>query len=747
MPELSSYPQITTLAGTERVPVITTPGVAGGNKYITAADMAIAQVKPFNDRGVVANSTTYAKSDMVLLQSGLQVVAMQSFTSSSTGVVSVLGGDGQPNYFVVNAFQMVPAYLTGVRPANGASVNTLALAVAFGMANPTGAVANGRMVELPYGIIGVGPSSVDGTAAIHVPYGCGLYGQGRHGTYLQLANGANCSVIRLHTSSGSGNPNAFFCHLRDFGIDCRGPQQGVQVNDVTLVAASATIVSAAAHVWVDNEYVVGTGILPDTKIVAGSQTGGGHTATMTTVAQQSISTIGIVWAVGAQCFGVLCRTNPLNSIQTGDWAFDPGHIIENLYIKNCLHDAIRIEGRSAIAVRNNFIEQCWSNGIVSSYDTVISDNDIGILGWHCIVLNGSSCEVSNNKTYNAGNYIGGAGGVFNAGYGILANGLQGLTIGNNNAQQCAGSSYKFIGCKSMKLDGLASQSGYKQSGALGAVGAFHIELDNCYGCNIDLTGISQGVDTGQTPSTARAYRLVNGSNGNSITMSHYGRDSNVPGPAQSADTALLNNKVEVNGVAINAPGLVTSATVATAIPKPYARTSTTGGNFYTPGTQAATVAATLNRAEFVPLALSDRAGQTITTLIMRVGTAVATAVFRMGIYSSDYTGGDTWTLEAELPSTIDASTTGVKTTTFTTPIAVDLARLYWICTVPQVALAATFAGTAGPLVASGNSLGATAALSNNVGFSGAFPSTVAWGTAGAPTGVTSAIQVTAVVLG
>lgn len=726
----------------------------GTDKRITARELSnyMARVLPgvgavYNDRGVVANSTTYAKWDMVLLTTGLQVVALQTFVSSSTGAVAVNGSDGHPNYFTVQAYQIVPAYLTGVRPGNGASVNTLALAVAFSHANPTGALVVGRMVELPYGLIAFGQSTADGTAAIHVPYGCGMYGQGRQGTYIQLANGANCSFIRLHTSTGSGNANAFFCHLYNFGMDCRGPQQGTQVNDVTLVAASSTITSPT-FVWPDNYYVIGTGILPDTKIVAGSQTNGGHDAVMTTVAQQSIASIAIVWAVGAQCFGILCRTNPLGSNQTGDWAFDPGHIIEGLYIKNCLMDAIRIEGRSAISVRNNFIEQCWSNGIVASFDTVVSDNNVGILGWHCIVLNGSSTECSNNKTYNSGNYIGGAGGQFNLAYGIVANGLQGVTIGNNNAQECAGSSYKFIGCKSVKLDGLSERPGFMKVGTLGAVGAFHIELDNSYGCIINLTGVSCGTDTGQTPSTARAYRLVNGSNSNSLTISHLGLNAYAPGPAQSADTALLNNHVTVNGVAINAPGLVSSATVATAIPKPYARTSTTGGNFYTPGVQTTAVAATLNRAEFMPLALSDRAGQTITTLIMRVGGAgVATAVFRAGIYTSDYSGADTWVLLGELPSQFDASSSGVKTITFTTPLAVDLTLLNWTCIVPQVALGATFAGSAGPLVASGNSLGATAALANNVGFSGALPATVAWGTGAAPVGVTAAIQVTAVVLG
>lgn len=40
MAELSSYPPVTTLADTDRIPVITNPGVAGGNKYITAADLA-----------------------------------------------------------------------------------------------------------------------------------------------------------------------------------------------------------------------------------------------------------------------------------------------------------------------------------------------------------------------------------------------------------------------------------------------------------------------------------------------------------------------------------------------------------------------------------------------------------------------------------------------------------------------------------------------------------------------------------
>lgn len=42
MGTLSSYTHVTTLAGTERVPVVVTPGVAGGNAYITASEIAAA---------------------------------------------------------------------------------------------------------------------------------------------------------------------------------------------------------------------------------------------------------------------------------------------------------------------------------------------------------------------------------------------------------------------------------------------------------------------------------------------------------------------------------------------------------------------------------------------------------------------------------------------------------------------------------------------------------------------------------
>ena len=41
MPELSSYPEVTTLVSDDRIPVITDPGVAGGNGYITAANLAV----------------------------------------------------------------------------------------------------------------------------------------------------------------------------------------------------------------------------------------------------------------------------------------------------------------------------------------------------------------------------------------------------------------------------------------------------------------------------------------------------------------------------------------------------------------------------------------------------------------------------------------------------------------------------------------------------------------------------------
>lgn len=89
MGRLSSYPHVSTLAGTELVPVVVTPGVAGGNAYITADEQALST--PFTSRyarGCYSVPTLNTTANLVAQTAAAGEVAM--FTQAHTALASRL---------------------------------------------------------------------------------------------------------------------------------------------------------------------------------------------------------------------------------------------------------------------------------------------------------------------------------------------------------------------------------------------------------------------------------------------------------------------------------------------------------------------------------------------------------------------------------------------------------------------------------------------------------------------------------
>lgn len=93
MGTLSSYSHVTTLTGTERVPVVVTPGVAGGNAYITADEQAAAT--PFSSRYSTFVNGTYTPTlvGMVIGTGGTPTnTANYTFVGTSAGGVLTVEG-------------------------------------------------------------------------------------------------------------------------------------------------------------------------------------------------------------------------------------------------------------------------------------------------------------------------------------------------------------------------------------------------------------------------------------------------------------------------------------------------------------------------------------------------------------------------------------------------------------------------------------------------------------------------------
>lgn len=631
--------------------------------------------KMHNDRGNVNPFSIYNASDIVLFKTGARVLFKQTCQADVNGFISSTGANGQPNFVVMNLYQMVPAALYGISPNNSAATNSLNFATAFGVANATNANATGRMLELPGGVIAVGKSVADGSAAIHVPNGCGMYGQGRIATYLQLADGANCSVVRLHTSSGAGNANAFFCKLADFGIDGRWTTQGTRFTDATYTIGLNTMSSTLHTFGANGSYLVGPGIPANTTITSG---GGTTSVVMSAVAQATFVAGSDVTDVPAACYGILCRTNPLTAQQSGDWGFDPTHLLDNLYLKNCLHTAIRIEGRGGSTVRDVLIEQCQEEGINTSFDMHFTNVNIAFTGWAGLALNGSSQSLSGVKVYNTGISTR-ATGIINFAEGMVVDG-RAAVIGQISVQQVSGTCVRVKNSKGINLQIDASSWGYQAAGAVALPGAFALELDNVKASTFTVTGLAERSDTTATPTTGRGYRLINGTDTCTINYSHVlAGTSGTLAPAESADTTRLANKITVNGSTINAPGDALSRSWY------YIRRTTTTPSFVLPFAANVVAAGMTPTASlmYVYRYLLPTTGMKIYAGSVRpLALATSAVVARIGVYlnqdasRNDVPGilGELTTLESNTP--LDMTSGGGaanavrQTTTLASPLVV-----------------------------------------------------------------------------
>lgn len=707
------------MAATDLVPTVdvsdTTMSASGTSKASTLVEFMRGGIGAgFTQRNLVANFGVYNPGDIVVLTDGREVMIKTACTAGSTGFISAA------NFVLLMPQFYIFASAYGVvfdASQTSATANTAALQAAINAANPT--FANGAG-----GIVILGKGQFYTNAFIQIQNGVTLAGNSTFGTYWSLADSSNCSMVGPHVSTGAGNANAFYWGLRDMSLDCRQAQQGAVISDVTMTATSTTITSAARN-WINGEHVVGSGILPDTTIVSG---GGTLTGVLSQAAQQTLSSATVYCGVTTPMYGVHCNVNPLTSQQSGDWAFDPSGFISNVVVKNARDAGFANFGRSANVYLRCKTSVSLGCGFIGSFDSRYISCEADFPAWHGFDFRGSSQQITDCKSYNCGQVKTTAAAASNHAHGYKVNFYTYIAISACDAQQTTGNGFHLeAGATGISIAGCtAAVVGYTSTGAI-AVG-FH--LDNAQGCTIvasmsGITGIS-------------AVRLIGGSDKNTIIVSHGGTSLGLP---VIAGSALLNNTVIINGTAIQIPGTVSSATLDSAYAKRYSIVTTNGSN-HNIGMLTTQATAVLNRLELVPFFPERGANQTITQLTFRVGTGnVATAVLRQGIYSSNKTGGNVFTLEQELPATVDCSATGTfHTTAFTTPITVDPAKMYWVGSVPQVALAA-FQTNMGDFLAGStvNPTGGYCFTSNGV--SGALPATITFSTTTAPVHLSTGIGV------
>lgn len=174
-----------------------------------------------NYRGIVAASTAYAIGDVVVYR-GKRILITTAVTSGAGTTPFISGG----NYVSLTPDGNFFAGDWGV-VGDGSTDNATALQSCINAVSALG----GGMIQLPFGVIVVG-TTIDVLSNIII---CG---QGHFAaTQLRLAAGANCDVVTMHRSSGSGNSNAFYSGLMHMSVDGNRSNQtpGAFFNGVTVV--------------------------------------------------------------------------------------------------------------------------------------------------------------------------------------------------------------------------------------------------------------------------------------------------------------------------------------------------------------------------------------------------------------------------------------------------------------------------------------------------------------------------------
>lgn len=171
-------------------------------------------------KGILTDNTSYNVGDIVIY-AGRPVMIKQAFTSSENGFISSV------NYEAIGGAPCeLNAWDFGYRAdskQSSASANTQAINNAIAVASEF--VSSGAIVKIPSGF-----GYIDGT--IELQSRVLIEGFGKYSTVIQLADEANCEMVRTHVSTdGTTDPNASFTGVKNLCLDGRKVHQ-TEAHDV-----------------------------------------------------------------------------------------------------------------------------------------------------------------------------------------------------------------------------------------------------------------------------------------------------------------------------------------------------------------------------------------------------------------------------------------------------------------------------------------------------------------------------------
>lgn len=241
-------------------------------------------------------------------------------------------------------------------------------------------------------------------------------------------------------------------------------------------------------------------------------------------------------------YGIYLNTNPAGTIGGADPTNDATHRITNVYTRNTHDEGIYHDGRSDSVIAHCKVSYAGGNAYTIRFDTHV----VGCVaekpakaGFSII---GSNAMLVNCKAYACGqdsSAFNGQSAVPNSGHGyiVAGGGIGEVQLVNCDAQQVSGHGF------------------YLQSGSLGTVisgcsvgGASYSNGTGFVSYNLDgcSTAIVQGTSLAYTG--VSGVRLVNGADGNDVTLTHTSLAGQTAGPVLSADTVTLTNRIFANGL-------------------------------------------------------------------------------------------------------------------------------------------------------------------------------------------------------
>lgn len=391
-----------------------------------------------------------------------------------------------------------------------------------------------------------------------------LEGAGMRSTIVHLKASSNNPVIRNDTTVDN---SAQTCAVRNMWVDgntLRQTDSSTTLNGA-YTAGATTITLTDASACLDSGVIqVGTN-----RIFYKSKSGN----VLTIDLGGTEDTIDANASNGAAVtiyrnHGIHLTCNPYNTTPVYAEEFDPCHLLENVFVKNCRSDGVFCAGQSEVRMRCVKVYLAQWVGIRASFDTFMDHCTVSAAGRMGFYLLGSELQMTGCKAFNCGGNDG------TRGYGFMIHGYSALEEGTKKLVACASQDNKADGFYLLKAQRTTLQACSSSSnGQAGPVGTYAgIKIDSCTQSLIDLTTTERKLD-GTNSFQQNAIILAETYFANaalSIRITHGLSGTATVGTAIKAGSAFTGgNEIIINGMG----GYIAPAFAASYTPDPYVATT------------------------------------------------------------------------------------------------------------------------------------------------------------------------------